>query len=273
MTGAASRSASRDGLARRRARRSPPTPAAARRRPGAPRRPRAGRRSRPRATRSRRSAPRRPAGRWRPPGTPASSARPARRPSPPPRRARPGRPSRAVHRLCHRREHRPLVGGLVQHAAVRVRAPQGRRDVGRDHQHRRPRRPRLADGAERVGRARARGRDGDPEPPGRAGVAVGRVGGRLLVAHADQPDRRVPQRLPQRQVVHSREAEADLDPAFLEEVDDQMRAGGHGAHPFTAGALDPGWRAGGGPSRSAGGPAGCGRSVPASFAIRRPRGD
>ena len=167
----------------------------------------------------------------------------------------------AMDRLDHRREHRPLVGGLVQHAAVRVGAPQRRRDVGRDDQDRRPRRPRLADGAERVRRPGPGGRDRDTEPPGRARVAVGRVGRRLLVPHADQPDPRVAQRLPQRQVVDARQPEADLDAAVLEQVDDETRAGGHGAHPVSAGAPSDGRRAAAGPCPGAGGPAGCGRSA------------
>jgi hypothetical protein len=125
----------------------------------------------------------------------------------------------------------------VQHAAVRARLPQGRRDVGRDDEDRRPRRPRLADRAERVRRARARGGDGDAEAPGGAGVAVGRVGGRLLVPDADEPDGRVAQRLPQRQVVHARQTEADLDAAGLQQLDDAMRAACHGAHLLSAEAV------------------------------------
>ena len=127
----------------------------------------------------------------------------------------------------HRREHLRLPAGLVQHAAIHPRATQRRRDVGRDHEDRRPRRPRLADGAERVRRARARRRQRDAELPARARVAVGRVRRRLLVADADQPDRRLAQRLPERQVVNAREAEADLHAGVLELRDDDLGAGGH----------------------------------------------
>ena len=47
------------------------------------------------------------------------------------------------------------------------------------------------------------------------------------MADADEPDRRAAQRLPQREVVHPRKAEAELDAAVLEQVDDQLRAGRH----------------------------------------------
>ena len=131
-----------------------------------------------------------------------------------------------MRRLRHRREHRRLVGRLVQHAAVGVRAAQRRRDVGRDHEHRRARRPRLADRAERVRGARPGRRQRDAEPPGRPRVAVGGVRRGLLVADADEPDRRVAQRLPQREVVHARAGRSTtLDAALLEQVDDQLGAG------------------------------------------------
>ena len=91
--------------------------------------------------------------------------------------------------LHHRREHRRLVGRLVQHAAVDTRAAQRGRDVGGDHEDRRARRPRLADGAERVGRARAGGGQRDAERAGGTRIAVGGVRGGLLVADADEPDR------------------------------------------------------------------------------------
>ena len=59
------------------------------------------------------------------------------------------------------------------------------------------------------------------------------------MADSDEPDRRAAQRLPQREVVHSRKAEADLDAALLEQVDDQLRAGRH--RPILT-RLRPGWR-------------------------------
>jgi hypothetical protein len=167
---------------------------------------------------------------------------------------------RAVGRFHDRREHRRLIGRLVQDAAVGVRLPQGGGDVGGDHQHGRSRRPRLAHRAERVRGARPGRGDRDSELPGRPRIAVGRVGGGLLVPDPDQPDARVAQRLPQRQVVHAGQPEAQLDAALLEQIDDETRAGGHGAHPFSAGDLRDGWRSGAAPSRSGGAPAGCGRS-------------
>ena len=115
----------------------------------------------------------------------------------------------------------------MQHAAVLARPPQRRRDVGRDHQDRRARGPRLTDRAERVRRARARRRQRDAEPAGRPRVAVRRVRRGLLVAHADEPDRRRAQRLPQREVVDAGQPEADLHPGPFELVDDDLRTRGH----------------------------------------------
>ena len=50
-------------------------------------------------------------------------------------------------------------------------------------------------------------------------------------------DRRVAKRLPQRQVVHARKAEAQLDAVLLEPVDDQTRATWHGAQSVSV--VDP----------------------------------
>ena len=67
-----------------------------------------------------------------------------------------------------------------------------------------------------------------PSLPGRARVAVGGVRGGLLVAHADEADRGLAQRLPEREVVDSGQSEADLDARALELVDDHLRTRGHG---------------------------------------------
>ena len=126
--------------------------------------------------------------------------------------------------LDHRLEHRRLVGGLVQHSPPDPGTAQPRGDVGRDHEHGLARGPGLPDGRQRVGRARPRGGERHAQPPGGAGVAVGRVGGGLLVAHADQPDRRLSERAPEPQVVHAGEAERDLHAGPLERGDRQSRA-------------------------------------------------
>ena len=55
-----------------------------------------------------------------------------------------------------------------------------------------------------------------PEPAAGAGVAVGRVGGRLLVADADEPDRRPVQLTPEREVVNAGEPEGHGDARALE---------------------------------------------------------
>ena len=104
------------------------------------------------------------------------------------------------------REHRRLVGRLVQDPAPDAGPARARRDVGGDHEHGLARGPRLADGGERVGGAGPGGGERDAEPAARAGVAVGRVGGRLLVAHAHEPDRRAVQLAPEREVVDARAA-------------------------------------------------------------------
>ena len=91
-----------------------------------------------------------------------------------------------------------------------------RGDVGGDHEDRLARRPGLADGRQRVRRARPGGGERHAEPAARPRVAVGRVGGRLLVANADEPDGRAVQLAPQREVVHAREPEGDRDARVLE---------------------------------------------------------
>ena len=113
--------------------------------------------------------------------------------------------------LHHRLEHRGLVGRLVQRAPPDPGATHRGGHVGGDHQHRRARCPRLADRPQRVGRARAGGRERHAELSARPRVTVGRVGGGLLVANPHQADRRIAERPPQRQVVHARQAEGDLD--------------------------------------------------------------
>ena len=157
------------------------------------------------------------AGRSRPPDRPAASAQRAQ--TPPPRRP----PRRRAERPAPRGWTSTTGANIAAWPSVSCSTPryspgaaQRRRDVGRDHEDRRPRRPRLADRPERVRRARPGGRQRDAEPPRRARVSVGGVGGGLLVADADEPDRRLPQRLPQRQVVHPGQAEADLHACRLQ---------------------------------------------------------
>ncbi len=76
--------------------------------------------------------------------------------------------------------------------------------------------PRLADGRERVRRAGSGGRQRDAELAAGAGIAVGGVGRGLLVPYAHQPDRRIAQRTPEREVVDAGQAEGELDPRSLE---------------------------------------------------------
>ena len=136
---------------------------------------------------------------------------------------------RPERRLRHRLEHRALVGHLVQQAAMHPLAAQGRGHVGGDHDDGRARGPRLPHRAERVRGARPGRDEGDADVPARPRVPVGRVGGRLLVAHADEPDGRIGERRPQREVVHAGQAEHDLHPGALERRDHRSRSvHGHG---------------------------------------------
>jgi hypothetical protein len=130
----------------------------------------------------------------------------------------------AVGPLHDRLEHRRLVGGLVQDPAPDAWPAQARRDVGGDHEDRLAARPRLADRGQRVGGAGAGGGERHAEPTGRARVAVGRVGGGLLVAHPDQPDRRFAQGAPERQVVHAGQAEGHVHAGPLQRRDRQAGA-------------------------------------------------
>ena len=170
----------------------------------------------------------RTAGRWRSPGTPGAWARSRRRG---PRRV-PPRPRSP--RSAPDAPDFTTGANIADWPSVSCRIPryspapaQGRRDVGGDDQDRRARRPRLADRAERVGRARPGGRQRDAELAGGARVAVGGVGRGLLVADADQPDRGFAQRCPEREVVHAWKPETDADARSLELGNDDLRSGGH----------------------------------------------
>ena len=146
-----------------------------------------------------------------------------------PRRPRPRRrpATGRVDGLDDGREHLRLAGGLVQDAPVLADAPQRRRDVGRDDQHRRARRPRLTHGAQGVRRAWPRGGQRHAQPARGPRVAVRRVRRRLLVPHTHEPDRRRAQRLPQGEVVHARQPEAHLHSGPLELRHDDLRSRGH----------------------------------------------
>jgi hypothetical protein len=136
-------------------------------------------------------------------------------------------------------EHGGLVGRLVEHAAPDPGTAQAGGDVGCDDEHRLARGPRLADRGERVRGARAGGGEGDPEAAARARVAVGRIGGRLLVADPDEPDRRFREHGPERQVVHPRKAEGDLHAGLLERLHREAGAVQRGArarHPRDGGS-------------------------------------
>ena len=76
------------------------------------------------------------------------------------------------------------VGQVLQRAHLVL----GERALPADVQHRALRAERGGDAGERVGEARAGGRDDASQPAGLARVAVGGVGGHLLVAHVDDAD-------------------------------------------------------------------------------------
>ena len=111
----------------------------------------------------------------------------------------------------------------MQRSAPDARAAHAAGHVGGDHEQRRPRRERLADRGQGVGRAGPGRHDGDPEAAAGTGVAVGRVRGGLLVAHPDEPDRRLLERPPEREVVHARQSERHLDAGRLERPDYGVR--------------------------------------------------
>ena len=77
----------------------------------------------------------------------------------------------------------------------------------------------LAEGGEGIDRARAGGRDGDPEPARSAGVAVGGVRRGLLVTHADDPGRGL--RGPEGEDVDAGQPEGDIDVLRCEELQDR----------------------------------------------------
>ena len=76
-----------------------------------------------------------------------------------------------------------------------------------------------------VGGPRAGGDEADPRPPRRAGVPVGGVDRTLLVTDKDVLQRRVEERVVQRQHRAAREAEDDLHPLRQERLDDHLGAG------------------------------------------------
>ena len=163
------------------------------------------------ARRRGRRAPRPPAGRSRPPGTPAASA-----------------PSTADATAAAAAEATASASSatwvdfttganIAAWPSVSCSTPRyspGRRSVdgmsvaitriGDRDAHASPTAP------ERVRRARPGRGQRHAQPARRARVPVGGVGGRLLVADADEPDRRLAQRLPEREVVHAGQPEADL---------------------------------------------------------------
>jgi hypothetical protein len=112
----------------------------------------------------------------------------------------------------------------VEHAAPDPGPAQPGRDVGGDDEDRLAVGPRLADRAERVGRARAGRGQRHAQAAGGARVAVRGVGGRLLVADSDEADRRFADRAPEREVVHAGQAERHFDARSLQRRDREAGA-------------------------------------------------
>ena len=152
----------------------------------------------------------------------------------------PGRPLRAMWNasLKHARDvldggHQPgvlddrhrdaLDVGLLE----RVGADQVRRHLAGDADDRRRVEVGVGDRSHQVGRPGAGRGDGDADPAGRPGVALGHVAGALLVAHevvADRCGRRRP-RVVQRQDRAARKAEHVGHALGLEAADDRLGAG------------------------------------------------
>ena len=128
------------------------------------------------------------------------------------------RPARdGIHQL-------PLVRALVQREAAAFPFEQPALRLRRDLQNRRARRVRLPHGRGGIRRARPRRRYRNAEPPGRARVAVRGIHGGLLVAHDDRADGGPLERVEDREVVHTRDAEHDLDAEGFELVGEDARA-------------------------------------------------
>ena len=85
------------------------------------------------------------------------------------------------------------------------------------------------DAGYRVGATRAGGGDDDAELAGLAGVAVGGVGGGLLVADVDDADAFVDAAVVDVDDVAAAQGEDRVDALGLEGLGDQMAAGYHGA--------------------------------------------
>ena len=113
---------------------------------------------------------------------------------------------------------RLLEGVLAQHRQDLLAA---------DHDHRRGVHQRREQAGHGVGRSRAGGDQHDAGPPGRARVSVRHVGRALLVAHQDQLDRGVDQRVEDRHRRAAGEAEDVLHALALEALDQLLAPGRH----------------------------------------------
>jgi hypothetical protein len=113
--------------------------------------------------------------------------------------------------LDHRRRHADHVGLLEGVGAEQVGPHLTGHEDGRRRVH-----VGVADRRQQVGRAGAGGREGDADAAGRARVALRRVAGACLVAHQHVADRRVGERVVDRQVGAPGDPEDGVDALALE---------------------------------------------------------
>ncbi len=130
-----------------------------------------------------------------------------------------GRRVQGPRQLRHRRDDRRLVE-LLQAAA----APAVGRGAAADDDHGRAGELRLRDRADAVGDARARGEHGEAGNPGQLAGRLGGEGGRLLVAHVEQPHRRVglDRAVVHREDVRTGQREHGLDPVRAGDGDGEL---------------------------------------------------
>ncbi len=134
-------------------------------------------------------------------------------------------PVRALHLgrpLRHRPEHGRVVE-LLEGAAAEMRT----RNLADEEDHRRRVLVCRVHGDGGVCRARPARDEADPRAARELPVRLGHVRRRRLVAARDEPDRRVVERVEDREIALPRHTERELDPVELELVDERLPARSH----------------------------------------------
>ena len=129
--------------------------------------------------------------------------------------------------LRHRLEQRHEVEILVRRDVHALRA-----DLARDADERRAIHIRIGDARDEVCRARAERAEADACTPCQAAVHVGHERRALLVAHRDELDGRIAERLDDFEILFARDAEDVLDAFAFQAFDEDLR-GIHKHRPFS----------------------------------------